>query len=105
MFDFAVPPMSLSQVARRCGKLRANKPVSPSTVARWIAEGLKVNGRTVKLGAFKVGRTLVVTEGSLQKFLADLNGTESQQINEAPAARLPSGAAASKRLDQLGVGV
>lgn len=107
MIDFATnPPISPSQAARKLGRLRADKPVSPVTVFRWCSQGLLVNGRRIKLAGFRVGRTWATTESALQDFLDALNSnSETEPTPRSPAQRRRESSNASRKLDAMKVGV
>jgi hypothetical protein len=56
--------MSLTQAARRLPRLRAGRPVHPSTVWRWALSGL----RGVRLETAMVGGVRVTSAAALRRF-------------------------------------
>ncbi len=75
-------PMSTSEVATRCG-------CRHETVCQWIGRGVRVQGRRVKLAAFRAGRRYKVTEAGLEAFLAACAGQSEpvQRVTHARASR------------------
>jgi hypothetical protein len=62
--------LSLSQAARRLPRLRAGRPVAPSTLWRWATAGV----RGVKLEVVRIGTTVCTSVPALQRFIAAING-------------------------------
>ena len=58
------PTLSLTQAARRLPRLRAGRPVHPSTVWRWALTGL----RGIRLETVLVGGVRVTSEAALRRF-------------------------------------
>lgn len=74
----SVSGLSLEEVAQRCATPGSrNKPVQPSTVRKWIREGL----RGVRLTAFRWGKSYRVTEEALREFIS--------AVREAPVHSAP----------------
>jgi hypothetical protein len=65
--------LSLSQAARRLPRLRAGRPVHPSTVWRWALTGL----RGVKLETAMVGGVRVTSEAALRRFFAAVSANSA----------------------------
>jgi hypothetical protein len=70
--------LSLSQAARRLPRLRAGRPVHPSTLWRWALTGL----RGVRLETTMVGGVRVTSAAALRRFFA---AVAAQSIGEAAA--------------------
>src|SRR5262249_39567935 len=63
--------LSLSQAARRFPPYRASKPVAPSTIFRWIAEGVRLrDGRRLRLEAVRLGGRWLTSELAIQRFIS-----------------------------------
>jgi hypothetical protein len=62
--------LSLSQAARRLPRLRAGRPVSPSTIWRWAAHGI----RGIKLETIPVGGRTCTSAQALRRFFKALAG-------------------------------
>jgi hypothetical protein len=65
--------LSLSCAARRLPRLRNDRPVSPATLWRWAARGV----RDVRLETIKIGGATCTSVEALQRFIAALNGRPS----------------------------
>lgn len=71
---FAADLLSVSAVARAVSR-DGHKPVSPSTVVRWIVEGARDrSGNRVKLAAVKVGARWATTKAAVDEFVAAISG-------------------------------
>src|SRR5687768_8061925 len=61
---------SLSQAARLFPAYRGNRPVSPSTVWRWIFEGVRLaDGSRLRLGAARIGGRWLTSAQAIQRFI------------------------------------
>ncbi len=79
----------LADVADRAG-------VTVQTVRKWIASGVSIGGRPVRLAALRVGGRIRVTEASLSQFLSACNPKATAV--ESPAAIVRRGRAARDRV-------
>jgi len=80
----SAPGLSLEEVAQRCvAPGSRNKPVQPSTVRKWIREGL----RGVRLTAFQWGKSYRVREDALREFI---KAVQEAPVHTAPPI-IPSG--------------
>jgi hypothetical protein len=67
----------LPALARSLPPLRAGRPVSASTLGRWVNHGAHLpDGRLVRLEAARVGCHWVSSLAALERFLAALAGAE-----------------------------
>ncbi len=65
--------LSLPQAAKRLPPSRNGRPVSTSTLVRWILHGLLgPDGEIVRLEAVRLGSRWVTDEGALQRFVERL---------------------------------
>jgi hypothetical protein len=88
--------LSMSQAARRLPRLRADRPVSPSTLWRWATNGL----RGTRLEIIRVGGTTCTSVEALGRFFTALNGDRPR---ETPAGRERHDAAVERQLAERGV--
>jgi excisionase family DNA binding protein len=89
--------MTVSEVAAKVG-------VIEKTVRRWIAEGCRVNRRTVRLASTRVGTRIFISDDDLAAFRAAINGPAPAQP-EGEAARNARYQADLKRLRARGINV
>jgi hypothetical protein len=62
--------LSMSQAARRFPSYRRDRPVNPSTIWRWINEGVKLpDGQRVRLEAARLGGRWLTSIPALARFL------------------------------------
>jgi hypothetical protein len=83
-----------AEAARRLPRLRAGRPVSPATMWRWAAHGL----RGVKLETVRVGGTTCTSVEALGRFFAALSGGRAAAAT--PAAR---NSAVEAQLTNIGI--
>jgi hypothetical protein len=86
----------LAEAARRLPRLRAGRPVSPTTLWRWAAHGL----RGVRLEVVRVGGTTCTSVEALRRFFARLDGTP------VPTTAAQAGASPARveaQLDAIGI--
>ena len=81
--------LSLSQAARRLPRLRAGRPVHPSTVWRWAMTGL----RGIRLETAMIGGVRVTSEAALRRFFAEV-GNASQLSGASSVSMMRSAAEA-----------
>ena len=92
--------MPLAQAARSLPPLRSGRPVSPATVWRWAAHGL----RGVRLEIIRIGGTACTTRSALRQFLAAVDAARTPASPEAVPTHQASGAvAAGDELSALGI--
>ena len=85
-FPFAV-------AARRLPRTRGDRPVSPATLWRWAAHGL----RGVKLETVRVGGTTCTSVEALRRFFAALDASET--ASTLPAAIPQTALSQAERVD------
>ena len=86
--------LPLAEAARTLPRLRNGRPVSPSTLWRWSARGL----RGVKLRVVRVGHVACTSKSALRQFFADVEAARSraeQVVSSVPAAPTPASEAAA----------
>jgi hypothetical protein len=72
--------LSLAQAARRLPRLRAGRPVHPSTVWRWALAGL----RGIRLETAMVGGVRVTSEEALRRFFAEVDNATAGGADGRP---------------------
>ncbi len=94
--------LTLAQAARIRPPGRRGRPTHPSTVYRWIAQGLKSH----KLEAIRLGGTLYTSAEALQRFAERLtsgaDGNGPQPPGACVSPRSPPATTAAE-LDRLGL--
>lgn len=83
---------------------RHGKPVSPSTIWRWIRKGLRASdGRRIRLEVTYAGRTPCTSREAIQRFFSEL--TEARLDREDESAGEPEGRseATENRLREAGL--
>lgn len=104
--------LSLSGAARSVPAVDRGKRPNPSTVFRWIREGVRVaSGERVHLESARIGSRLVTSAEALERFFARLAEADSEgardphpsQPDTAPASARRRTAEAEARCEQLGV--
>jgi hypothetical protein len=91
--------MPLAQAARTLPPLRSGRPVSPATLWRWSAHGL----RGVRLEIIRIGGTACTTRTALREFL---RAAEAARIPAPPAETPPQitrAASAGAELEARGI--
>src|SRR5262245_48451536 len=77
-------PLGPAGIAKLCGSYRENKPTHPSTVARWMIQGVRIaDGRRIHLEHIRIAGRLVSSQAALLRFL------EQQQLAHDPSEELP----------------
>ena len=96
--------LTLSAAARRFPGHRANTRMNPSAIWRWIITGAKsLDGRVVKLEAFRAGSRWLTTVQALERFVDALSTVVTPATApRTPAARSKASTAAGKRLEEMG---
>lgn len=99
-------PFPTSHAAKVFTKsLRADRPVHPGTVARWIAKGHRLpDGRRVRLEGLRLGGKILTTMPAILRFLAAQQSSEDRDMsaNRAPAARRSNAARTMAALTDAG---
>jgi hypothetical protein len=91
-----------AEAARRLPPLRSSRPVSPATLWRWSAHGLKARGgHTIRLETIRIGGTVCTSEEALARFFRALSADE-EEGGLAPA-QTQTTAAAERILDAAGI--
>ena len=91
--------MPLAKAARSLPPLRSGRPVSPATLWRWSARGL----RGVRLQIVRLGGTACTSPGALREFFAAVEAARTQPRQD-PVPPQPSRAAgAAEELTSLGI--
>jgi hypothetical protein len=63
--------LSLSQAARRFPPFREDKPIAPSTIFRWIADGVRLpDGSRLRLEAVRLGGRWLTSGPAIERFIA-----------------------------------
>src|SRR5229473_3410516 len=79
--------LTCPQLARRGPSTRQGKPLHPSTVLRWILDGVKTaDGRRVKLEACRCGGRWVTSAAAFQRFVE----AQTPLLEANPAPRTPT---------------
>jgi uncharacterized protein DUF1580 len=97
--------LSLTQAAGRLPRLRAGRPVHPSTLWRWALTGL----RGVRLETAMVGGVRVTSEDALRRFFAAVANTSTTPDQSGPSrsqranARTRHDEAVERQLDAEGL--
>jgi hypothetical protein len=89
--------LPLAQAARSLPPLRSGRPVSPATLWRWAAHGL----RGVRLEIVRIGGTACTSRQALRRFLADVEAARATTSPEPTPPAPPSRAA--DELTALGI--
>jgi uncharacterized protein DUF1580 len=83
--------MGLSAAARRFPPLRGDRPVSPSTVWRWVTAGVPLpDGRLVRLEAVRLASRWVTSVQAIDRFCAALTETWGDGTSGGPGPRTPA---------------
>jgi predicted DNA-binding transcriptional regulator AlpA len=92
--------IDLREVARLCS--RNGRPLSPSTIWRWITEGR--GPLKVRLQTWRIGGRVLTTRQALDAFLSALNQSRASPAPvPSPAARRRAAERAARELEQMGV--
>lgn len=93
--DLSQNLIPLSKAARSLPRLRGDRPVSPATLWRWAAHGL----RGVKLEIVRVGGTTCTSPEALQRFFSALNEEQAP----TPASNAARQQRAADQLEAVGI--
>jgi hypothetical protein len=74
MFDISVEePIRLHEAARIAGTGKRGRPIHPSTVFRWIWDGVRgPGGELVRLEGLRIGKHWATSKQALQRFFEEL---------------------------------
>jgi hypothetical protein len=100
--------MGLAQAARRIPSGRRDRPVNPSTLFRWVHDGVKLpTGSVVRLEAVRMGGRWLTSLEALQRFAEAqtprLDGQAEAPALRTPAARRRASERAAAELDKAGI--
>jgi hypothetical protein len=104
--------ISLAQGARKIPPYRGSRGCNPSTLFRWLTQGVKLpNGQTLKLEGLRLAGRWLTSEQALDRFLSAQHAACAPDQAEQPAPptrRTPNqrqkhSERAAKRLQELGV--
>src|SRR5262249_46280993 len=98
--------LSLAQAARRFPPYRLGRPVSPSTIWRWINDGVELpDGSIVRLDGVRVaGRWLTSAEAIVRFIEAQMPDLDKPRSPlPTPTKRKKAAEKAGKRLEKLGI--
>jgi hypothetical protein len=103
--------LSLSQAARRIPAYRGSRGCNPSTIFRWITNGIKLpDGRLLRMEALRLANRWITSVEAVDRFLivqhesfaprADLH---THAPARTPAQRQRAAQQAAARLEDLGI--
>jgi hypothetical protein len=98
--------LGLAQAARRVPSGRQDRPVNPSTLFRWIHDGVKLaGGRIVRLEGIRLGGRWLTSLEALQRFAEAQTPelTETPPLPRTPAHRRRDSERAGAELEKLGI--
>jgi hypothetical protein len=98
--------LSLSQAARRLPPCRADRPVNPATIWRWIAKGARrPDGTRITLEAVRLGGRWLTSAEALARFAAALTPESEASLCaiRSPCQRHRDSERASAELERLGI--
>jgi hypothetical protein len=100
--------LGLPAAARRLPCFRSDRPVSPSTVWRWIKDGVRLaNGRIIRLEAIRLGARWVTSAEALGRFVAaqtpDFEGAPTPAQPRTAGRRQRAADRAGAELARLGI--
>ena len=99
--------LNLTNAAKQFPPYRGTQPVNPSTIWRWITEGIKLaSGRRLRLEAIRLGGRWLTSVQAVQRFMQ----AQTPQFADEPPAPTPSAkkrrqsaASAARDLEQVGM--
>jgi Protein of unknown function (DUF1580) len=78
--------LALGQAARRFPSYRNSRPVNPSTVWRWLTEGVRLpSGRRLRLEAARVGGRWLTSAAAIERFIRAQTPTLDTEAASKPA--------------------
>jgi hypothetical protein len=98
--------LSLPQAARRFPPYRQERPVSPSTIWRWISAGVRLpDGRRVKLAAIRLSGRWLTSLEAIERFVAAQTPTltDAGSLPRTQAKGRHAAEKAGKELEKLGI--
>jgi hypothetical protein len=99
--------LALTQAAKRFPPYRAGRPLNPSTVFRWITDGVRApGGRRIRLEGVRLGGRWLTSEQALARFIdaqtaAQITSTPPRP--PTPQQRHRAAERAGEALERLGV--
>ena len=101
------PLVSMAAAATLIGSTATGRAVHPSTVSRWVARGLLLNGKRVRLEGVRVGFRWFTTAEAVERFLAACGGggvtTRPAPHPASPASRMRASRLVDAKLDAAGI--
>ena len=96
--------VGLSELARLVGRFRGGRQTSPSTLTRWILEGVRLpDGKVLKLEAVRIHSRWMSSRPRLIEFIERQQPTPAPVAPpRSPAARRKAAEAAAKLLEAAG---
>ncbi len=94
-----------SAAARLLGSFKNERPVHPSTLARWAQRGVRTpDGRIVRLESARIGGKLVTSRAAIIRFIAAQNEQffPPTTTTRSPSERQRASEAAVRRLEDAG---
>lgn len=101
-------PIGMGPAASTLGTFSGGKRIHPSTVSRWITDGVKVaGGRVVRLESVRIAGRLVTSKAAVIRFIvAQQGGAPADQSGTAvprgPGRRRAASEKAATELQKLG---
>jgi hypothetical protein len=99
--------LSLGQAARKFPPYRGDRPVNPSTIWRWIIDGIRrFDGKVIKLEATRVAGRWLTSQAALERFLraqTPASETEPAPVPRTPRQRTRAADRAARELDKIGI--
>ena len=95
MFDISVEePIRLHEAARIAGTGKRGRPIHPSTVFRWIWDGVRgPGGELVRLEGLRIGKHWATSKQALQRFFEELTPEVADGPNSAILQQVTNGLA------------
>ncbi|WP_439630911.1 DUF1580 domain-containing protein [Gemmata sp.] len=101
-------PIGMGPAASIIGTFAAGKRVAPSTITRWIGDGVKLaGGRVVRLEAVKIAGRLVTSKQAVVRFIVAQQATApappaDTSTPRGPGRRRAASEKAGRELEKLG---
>lgn len=103
--------LALGQAARRFPSYRNSRPVNPSTVWRWLTDGVRLpSGRRLRLEAARIGGRWLTSAAAIERFIRAQTPaldpeptTKSATTNRTAKQRARDTERTRRELDQIGI--
>jgi hypothetical protein len=99
--------IGVAETSRLLGTFRAGRPCHPSTVVRWMLDGIKLgDGRRLRLEHIRITDRLMTSKRALLRFLAaqqDPSSIPDSTSPRSPAERRRAHAKAEAELKATGI--